>query len=65
MSGKSYILALDQGTTGSTALLIDEEGQVVSNAYREVLQFYPQRIPLFKSELPALSLNNVYYLSCR
>lgn len=65
MSGKSYILALDQGTTGSTALLIDEEGQVVSNAYREVLQFYPQSIPLFKSELPALSLNNVYYLSCR
>jgi len=42
MSGKSYILALDQGTTGSTALLFDEEGQVVSNAYREVHQFYPQ-----------------------
>ncbi|TES91098.1 MAG: hypothetical protein E3J88_03155 [Anaerolineales bacterium] len=42
MPGKSYILALDQGTTGSTALLFDEEGQVVSKAYREVHRFYPQ-----------------------
>ncbi len=42
MPGEGYILALDQGTTGSTALLFDEEGQVVSSAYREVHQFYPQ-----------------------
>jgi glycerol kinase len=42
MPGEGYILALDQGTTGSTALLFDEEGQVVSSAYREVQQFYPQ-----------------------
>jgi len=42
MSGKNYVLALDQGTTGSTALLFDEEGQVVSSAYREVHQIYPQ-----------------------
>ena len=42
MPGKNYILALDQGTTGSTALLFDEEGQVVSKAYREVHRFYPQ-----------------------
>ena len=42
MPGEGYILALDQGTTGSTALLFDKEGQVVSSAYREVHQFYPQ-----------------------
>ncbi|UCB43628.1 MAG: glycerol kinase GlpK [Dehalococcoidales bacterium] len=42
MSIKSYILALDQGTTGSTALLVDEEGQVVSKSYQEIQQIYPQ-----------------------
>ncbi len=41
MPNKSYILAIDQGTTGSTALLFDKEGQVVSTAYREVHQIYP------------------------
>jgi len=42
MPGKGYILAIDQGTTTSTALLVDEGGRVVSSAYREVRQFYPQ-----------------------
>ncbi len=41
MSNKRYILAIDQGTTGSTALLFDEQGQVVSTAYREVHPMYP------------------------
>jgi len=41
MPSKSYILAIDQGTTGSTALLFDEEGWVISTAYREVQQIYP------------------------
>jgi len=41
MPNKSYILAIDQGTTGGTALLVDEEGQVVSTAYQEVHQVYP------------------------
>ena len=38
----SYILAIDEGTTGSTALLFDKNGQVVSRAYRELRQIYPQ-----------------------
>ena len=42
MPGKGYILAIDQGTTGSTALLCNEEGRVVSCAHREVRQIYPQ-----------------------
>jgi len=41
MLSRSCILAIDQGTTGSTALLFDDEGQVVSTAYREVQQIYP------------------------
>ena len=36
------ILALDQGTTGSTALVIGPDGSVLGRAYREILQFYPE-----------------------
>jgi len=42
MLGKGYILAIDQGTTASTALLCDEKGRVVSSAKEEVRQIYPQ-----------------------
>ncbi len=37
-----YVMAIDQGTTGSTVLLFDREGRVVGRAYREVTQHYPQ-----------------------
>jgi len=36
------ILALDQGTTGSTALLIHQDGTVRGRGYREFTQHYPQ-----------------------
>lgn len=42
MGEKDYILAIDQGTTGSTAILFDREGQPVSPAYQEVHQIYTQ-----------------------
>jgi glycerol kinase len=42
MAGKNYILVIDQGTTGSAALLFDDSGQVVSSADREIRQIYPQ-----------------------
>jgi glycerol kinase len=35
------VLALDQGTTGSTALVIAEDGAVLSRAYAEITQHYP------------------------
>jgi glycerol kinase len=35
------ILALDQGTTGSTALVIHADGQVLGRGYREIPQHYP------------------------
>ncbi len=37
-----YILALDQGTTSSRAMLFDRQGRVVSFAQKEFAQIYPQ-----------------------
>jgi glycerol kinase len=37
-----HVLAIDQGTTGSTCLVVRSDGQVVGRAYREITQFYPQ-----------------------
>lgn len=36
------ILAIDQGTTGSTVLLFDHQGQVRGRAYSEFTQHYPR-----------------------
>jgi glycerol kinase len=36
------VLAIDQGTTGSTALVIDRDGRVVGRATEEFTQHYPQ-----------------------
>jgi len=36
------VLALDQGTTGSTALLIGDDGRIRGRGYREITQHYPQ-----------------------
>ena len=38
----ALVLALDQGTTGSTALVVDEGGRVLGRGYREITQHYPQ-----------------------
>jgi len=37
-----YVLALDQGTTSSRAILFDEAGAIVAVAQHEFQQFYPQ-----------------------
>jgi glycerol kinase len=37
-----YILALDQGTTSSRAIVFDRNGQTVSTAQKEFTQFFPQ-----------------------
>ena len=36
------VLAIDAGTTGVTALLVDHEGRVLARGYREITQHYPQ-----------------------
>jgi glycerol kinase len=38
----AYILALDQGTTSSRAILFDEAGAIAATAQHEFEQFYPQ-----------------------
>lgn len=37
-----HILAIDAGTTGITALLIDEDGGIVRKSYREFPQYFPK-----------------------
>ena len=36
------VLALDQGTTGSTALVFSHDGAVLGRAYGEISQSYPE-----------------------
>ncbi len=35
------ILAIDQGTTGSTCLVVAQDGRVLGRGYREITQYYP------------------------
>ncbi|HET9954241.1 MAG TPA: glycerol kinase GlpK [Polyangiaceae bacterium] len=37
-----YLLAIDQGTTGSTALVMSTEGQTLASANREFPQYFPR-----------------------
>ncbi|MBC8491641.1 MAG: glycerol kinase GlpK [Candidatus Marinimicrobia bacterium] len=37
-----FILAIDQGTTGTKSILFDQNGKIVKSAYREFTQFYPK-----------------------
>ena|SRR5579863_437886 len=37
----NYVLAIDQGTTGTTALVFDGDGRIRGRAYGEIRQFYP------------------------
>jgi len=36
------ILAIDQGTTGSTALVFSQEGEILGRAYSEFTQYFPK-----------------------
>ncbi|TVP83738.1 MAG: glycerol kinase [Alkalicoccus sp.] len=38
---KNYVLALDQGTTSSRAILFNKEGEIVDTAQREFRQYFP------------------------
>ena len=39
---KKYVLALDQGTTSSRAILFDQAGNCVGLAQKEFTQIYPK-----------------------
>ena len=38
---QSHVLALDLGTTGNRAIVFDQSGTIVAQAYREMTQHYP------------------------
>lgn len=42
LMAESYIMSIDQGTTGSTVLLVDARGAVRSRGYQEIAQHYPR-----------------------
>ena len=42
MSKEKFILAIDQGTTSSKAVVFDSKGSLVSIAQKEFTQIYPQ-----------------------
>ena len=42
MTPRRHVLALDQGTSGSTALVVDPDGRVRGRGYAELPQYYPR-----------------------
>jgi glycerol kinase len=52
-----YVLAIDQGTTGSTALVINEQLQVLGRANHEFTQYFPQ--PGWVEHEPSEIINSV------
>ena len=42
MAQQTYILAIDQGTTSSRAIIFDKGGRIVSSAQQEIQQYFPQ-----------------------
>jgi len=42
MTARRFVLALDQGTTGSRALVVDPDGAVRGTGYVELPQYYPR-----------------------
>jgi glycerol kinase len=37
-----YVLAIDQGTTGSTCLMLGADGKIAGRGYREITQHFPR-----------------------
>lgn len=42
MSKKKYILALDQGTTSSRAIIFNKKGEIAGSSHKEFRQIYPR-----------------------
>lgn len=42
MTEQKYVVALDQGTTSSRAVVLDHDANIVSVSQREFTQIYPQ-----------------------
>ena len=55
---EKYILAIDQGTTGTTVALVTIQGEIFASSYREITQFYPE--PGWVEHDPHEILESVY-----
>ena len=64
MPSSGYILAIDQGTTGTTALLVDGSGHVIWQTYQEVTQIYPNRAGWNMTLTRFLTLSSTLWTSC-
>ncbi|MGH7761644.1 MAG: glycerol kinase GlpK [Candidatus Dormibacteraceae bacterium] len=42
MAERGVVLSLDEGTTGATAVVVGQDGEVRAKGYREIAQHYPQ-----------------------
>jgi len=42
LTAKKFVLAIDQGTTGTRAFLFNARGRVVASAYQEIQQYFPK-----------------------
>lgn len=42
MDKQGYIIAVDQGTTGTTGVVVDSLGKVLCQSYQEIRQIYPE-----------------------
>lgn len=42
MQKKRFILAIDQGTTGTKIVIYDEKARIISQSYREITCYYPK-----------------------
>src|ERR1700726_1276219 len=41
-TSQKHVLAIDQGTTGTTALVMAADGRIAGRGYQEITQHYPQ-----------------------
>jgi glycerol kinase len=42
LTAKKYVLAIDQGTTGTRVFIFNARGRVVASAYQEIKQYFPK-----------------------
>lgn len=42
MNDEQYIMAIDEGTTSTRAILFNHDGQIVGSAQREFTQYFPK-----------------------
>src|SRR2546427_4824565 len=42
VTNRTHVMAIDQGTTGSTVLVFDRRGRIVGRGYSEFRQHYPR-----------------------